>query len=164
MALLIDGLKVRAAAGSMHQFCPVVRDVFPGEADDKVVESITLFLYLNLARDIFGRRFTRSLAGRLCGCLKFTSPAEVRSRLGRMSRKATRVREFAESMRRSKTPETSFHNHIASIVQTMLAEAGQPNMSADERARTFERFDAAVRKMKDHLLGIRRQNHFLMKS
>ena len=162
MGFLIDRLKLKAAASSMHQFCPVVRGVFPDEADNKVVESITLFLYLNLAKDVFGPRFTKALGRRLCAHLKFTTPCEARTRLGRFSRRAGRVRSTADSMLSHKTPELMFQNHIASVVHTMLSEAGQDPSDSEERAQAFERFDATVRRMKEHLIGIRKQNHFLM--
>ena len=61
MALFIDPLKLKAASRSMQQFCPPVRSLFPGPVHDVVVESATVFLYVMVARQVFGRRFTKEL-------------------------------------------------------------------------------------------------------
>ena len=46
MRLLVSGRKVKAAANSMHQFCPAVRAIFRREVNDIVVEAATLVLYV----------------------------------------------------------------------------------------------------------------------
>ena len=132
------------------------------DAEDDIVETITVFLYLNLSEEVFGRRFTRALGKRLCRYLKFTTPTEALSRLGRIRRKVHNYRSAAESVNPKPTPELAFQNHISSVVQTMLSEAGAEGSATDESNETFSRFDAAVRRIKGHLSGIRTQHGYLM--
>lgn len=162
MGLFISRRKLMAAASSMHQFCPVVRGVFPDEAEDQVVETVTVFLYLNLAQEVFGRTFARSLGKRLCRYLKFTRPQDAVSRLGRIRRTVSRLRCEADSSATFKSPEMKFANHINAIVRSMLNEAGQDGRLHDPHDETFVRFEKAVRRMKEHLLGIKRQHIYLM--
>ncbi len=53
MGFLVNDRKLKAAIGSMHQFCHNVREIFPGDVDDRVVEASTAYLYMSLVHDLF---------------------------------------------------------------------------------------------------------------
>ena len=58
MQLLLDRRKVNATSRSMHQFCGYVRNMFPSaEVADEVIEIATIYLYVKVCREVFGRRF-----------------------------------------------------------------------------------------------------------
>ena len=48
--LFIDELKLQATAGSLQQFMPAVRSIFPDEVDDVTLEAATVYLYVGVTR------------------------------------------------------------------------------------------------------------------
>ena len=110
MGLLINDRKLKAALGSMHQFCQEVRQVFPGDVDDRVVEASTVYLYVNLTRDLFGNRFAAKLQKKMHGRLKYSTAAEVEGHVTRIARqsealeKAMAASEGTAAPRRSSGP------------------------------------------------------------
>ena len=73
MGFLVNDRKLKAAVASMHQFCHEVREIFPGDVDDRVVEAATAYLYVSLVRDLFGPRFAAKLQKKLHMRLKYST-------------------------------------------------------------------------------------------
>lgn len=151
MGLFVSNVKLKAAAGSMHQFCPKVRCIFPTVVDDAVVEAATAFLYLQTANDILGRHFANKLARALID--KFRSPA--REQMARISRMSAML-DSAGACR-------EFHEFITRVVQCLLQEAGCSTNDQATLRECFQSFQEVVMPMKDHLMGIKKQNTFIMK-
>ena len=63
----------------------------------------------------------------------------------------------------ARTTQGNFENHIRSVVQSMLLEAGFRCDDAELVRETFQRFEEAVREIQRHLLGIKQQNYFVMR-
>jgi hypothetical protein len=163
MGLIVNERKLKAAALSMHQFCQEVRGVFPGDVDDRAVEASTAYLYLSLARDLFGHRFAGKLQKRLLGNLKYTTPAEVEGHLARITRHAEAM-ERAVASRSDRTPEEVCRAHTEAVIDAMLGDAGFKGIDSETGAKTYIKFEEAIIVIRKHLLGIRDQNHFVMKT
>ena len=163
MGFFVDKRKLTAAAGSMDQFLPVVRTIFGGDADDQAVEAITIYLYSQMAQQIFSKRFGMLVRRQLIYRLKFTTPTEVRTRLARIERHVTDFERAARAISPARTNQGNFENHIRSVVQSMLLEAGFRCDDAELVRETFQRFEEAVREIRRHLLGIKQQNYFVMR-
>ncbi len=164
MGLFVDERKVSAAAYSMHQFCQVVRTVFPGEPEDAAVESATLYLYMQIARDVFGKRFAMRLGSKLRDQLKYTTPAEAVERVGRIGRQAEALERTAGSMGAGRSFGAKCRTHVTSVIEALLSEAGFRSCDPELIKDTYGKFEEVVRTIKGHLVGIKRQNHFLMKT
>jgi hypothetical protein len=163
--IFISRVKLKAVVGSMHQFCGPVRSLLPERTEDRVVETVTLFLYLKLAQEVFGRRFTGAMWRRLRRQLKFTSAEDVRSRIDRIATRARRLNRVANGRADDRSPQEAFSDHVAAVVKSILAEAKGTGDEVPHDAReSFANFEKVVRRMKDHLLGIRRQPRFLMQT
>lgn len=159
MGIFIDGVKLKAAAGSMQQFYATIRAVFPDSPDDGTVEAATSFIYVLVATDVFDRRFAGRLRRRLATQYKFASPVVIEESVRRIER-------FNELFHRASEdapddPE-GFAEHVRCIICAILAEAGFAQDEEVVRA-CFPRFENAVRRIKTHLSGIKKQNHFVMK-
>lgn len=151
MWLFISKLKLRAAAGSMHQFCGKVSDIFPEEVSREVVESTTTFLYLQMANEILGRRF----ASRLAGCLierVAASPEALKKRVIQLSSRVENRGRHEE-----------FHEYITRLVGCLLTEAGCPSDDPEVLRDCFIVFQEAVSPMKEHFEGIKNQNTWVLR-
>ena len=161
--MLIDGIKLKAAQHSMHQYMSSVRPIFPGEVADDVVEVATFFLYIRIARDVFGSRFASRLTRRLRHQLKYNDPATGMSRLKRIAKRAEQMRKALRQSSASRAPEAEFENNVRSAISSLLAEGEFPASDPEVLKLAFKEFDGAVRQIKQHLAGIKKQNHFIMR-
>lgn len=151
MGLFINKLKLRAAAGSMQQFCCKVCDIFPEEVSSEVVEATTTFLYLQMANEILGRRF----AARLAGCLierVVGSPEELKRRVIQLSTTVENRGRHEE-----------FHVYITRLVGCLLKEAGCPSDDPEVLRDCFIQFQEAVSPMQEHFEGIKNQNTWVLR-
>ncbi|MCA9295130.1 MAG: hypothetical protein KC983_01410 [Phycisphaerales bacterium] len=161
LGLTVDRRKVKAAARSFPQFCPIVRLMFPGDADDDVIEASTVFLYEKLTEVVFGKRFVQAMRQELGESFKFASAAETAMRVARIDRLANDFEKIAMSGNAA-AKAGDFTEHVCGVIRSMLAEAGYRTDDPELLRQTFPRFDHAVRRMKSHLTGIKQQNHFIM--
>lgn len=161
MGLLSNERKVKAAACSMHQFCQDVRDIYPGDVDDRVVEAATVYIYQSLARDLFGHRFAAKLRRKLAAMLKYATPAEVEGRLARIEKHSEALEKAMAA--NLQTPEELCRAHTASVMEAMLSDAGFSSGDDQAATKSFGRFEAAIHVIRKHLIGIKEQNVFLMK-
>jgi hypothetical protein len=164
MGLLVNDRKLKAAAFSMHQFCQEVRCIFPGDVDDRVIEAATVYLYVSLARDLFGHRFAIRLQKRLRGSLKYSTPAEVEGHVARIARQSESLEKEAASQATERTPEEVCRAHTEAVIEAMLADAGFQDPAEEDATKAYIKFEAAIRVIRKHLVGIKEQNYFLMKS
>ena len=164
MGLLINERKVRAAAGSMHQFCQQVRAIFPGPADDRIVEAATVYLYLNLARDLFGHRFASRLLKKLARQLKYCSAREIEATITKIVKLSTAMEKAAADNGSNRSPEAIVRAHVVSVIEAMLTDAGFRGEDPELSSKAYEPFERAVMAIRKHLLGIKEQNYFLMRS
>ena len=164
MGLLVNERKLKAAALSMHQFCQEVRAIFPGDVDDRVVEAATVYLYVSLARDLFGHRFAGRLQKKLHGNLKYSTPAEVEGHLARICRHAEGLEKAAVAKGGEGTPEELCRAHTEAVIEAMLANAGIQDFDPVEAKKAYIKFEEAIRAIRKHQVGIKDQNYFLMKT
>jgi hypothetical protein len=164
MGLLINDRKLKAATGSMHQFCQPVREIFPGEVDDRVVESVTLYLYTSLTRDLFGARFGNKLQKRLLPRLKYTTSAEVQGHMARITKHSSALEKVEESTGQTRSPDEAVRAHVASTIEAFLSDAGFATSDQAVLQKAYDRFERCIKVMREHLIGIREQNYFLMKT
>ncbi len=164
MSFLINDRKLKAAAGSMHQFCQEVREIFPGDTDDRVVEASTSFLYVSLVRDLFGLRFATKLQRRLRTLLKYSTAAEVEGHIARITRHSEALEKAVKSFSGPRSAEEIVRTHVLAVIEALLSDAGFKDVSPDETAKSYAKFENAIKEMRKHLLGIKEQNHFLMKT
>jgi hypothetical protein len=163
MGFFLDRLKLKAALHSMHQYLSPVRGMFPGDVSDEVVEAATYFLYVRIARDVFTPRFAATLSRRLKYNLKFNDPSTAVGHVKRIGRRAEKMRKALRSSSASRAPEIEFENNVRSVISSLLAEANLPANDPEVLKVAFREFDNAVRQIKQHLLGIKKQNHFIMR-
>ncbi len=162
MGFFVNDLKVKATAGSMHQFCQVVRSIFPGHADDRVIEAATVYLYAQVAEDLFGKRFTSRLKKQLGARIKYSTPSELAVRVAKIKRQA-RVRARAvAALSPVRSPEERVRLHVTSVIESLLFEAGFEASDPEVVRQCYARFEDVVRQLKKHLQGIKEQNYFLM--
>lgn len=165
MGFLTNDRKVKAAAGSMHQFCQPVRAIFPGSVSDSVVEAATIYLYVNLARDLFGLRYANKLQRRLRRTLKYSSAKEIEARIAAIVRQSA-VLEKAAAVKGggSRSPDDVVRAHVVSVIEAMLNDAGFRGEDPEIARKAYEPFERTVKDMRRHLMGIKEQNSFLMRS
>lgn len=163
MALLINKRKLEAAANSMHQFCQEVRSIYPGPTEDAVIEAATLFLYLQMSRDLFGRRFTTGLNRQLQQRLKYASAPETKARITRIGKLAD-ARERAMSVAApNRDAEEKCRSYVTSVLRALLVESGCGDDDPELIRSTYATVEQVIRDMKKHLGGINEQNHFIFK-
>lgn len=164
MGMLINEKKLKAAIGSMHQFCHPVREIFPGDVDDCVVESATLYLYTSLARDLFGPRFAGKLQKKLYERLKYTTRAEIQGHIARITKTSDALEKAEHTTSHDHSPEEVVRAHVTSTIEAMLADAGFSYDDAEVIKKAYDRFERAIKIIRQHLIGIREQNVYLMKN
>jgi hypothetical protein len=164
MSLLIDKLKLKAAAGSMHQFLPVVRAMYPRIPPDEATEAATVFLYAGLAREVFGRRFAHHLRMELRPRYKFAMAVEVDLRILRIENRLEALKREAEKSIAGTSSHAQSTAHVTSVIRALLGEACPESDDHEHVRAIFPRFEDVVRRIKNHLLGIKRQARFVMKS
>ncbi|MEE8460222.1 MAG: hypothetical protein V3S08_10115 [Phycisphaerales bacterium] len=164
MGFLVNDRKLKAAVGSMHQFCHEVREIFPGDVDDRVVEAATTYLYVSLVRDLFGHRFGAKLQKKLHLRLKYSTSAEVEGHIARITKDAGAMEKGLDSYAPERSPEDIVRAHVLSVINAMLTDAGFKNLDREEAAKAYTKFEVAIKAMRSHLLGIKDQNYFLMKT
>ena len=130
---------------------------------DDVVEATTVFLYARVARDVFGPRFASRLSDHLLQHLKFTTPLDVEARCSRIGRSLTYFEQAERDACTNHSDQEKFTQHVRSCIRALLAEAGFGSDDSGIVKLLFPRFEAAVRRVRDHLMGIREQSHFVMK-
>jgi len=149
--------------------CPAVRGIFPDLVEDRIVETATRYLYVQLADDVFGSRFAALLRAGLRHVYKYAEWQEIEARIGRIERN---IRLFNEQEERAieqgaATPavvgDDEFTRRVRSVIRALLYEAGSDHDDFNVIRHTFPRFDAAVRRVKSHLTGIEQQPHFVMR-
>lgn len=163
MAIFVDSLKLKATVRSMHQFCGVVRAIFPSPPSDDVVEAATLYIYIRSAEGIFGKRFSERMSEALRDQLKFASPVDIETRLLRIDRNRDAFETAANEADPPESAHDSFTNHVHSVIRALVSEA---NFSAEDPGIVrllFPRFEHAARRVRDHLLGIKEQSRFVMR-
>jgi hypothetical protein len=129
-----------------------------------VVEAATVYLYTSLARDLFGPRFSSRLQKRLQGNLKYSTPAEVEGHLARINRQSESLEKAAAAKAAERTAEELCRAHTEAVIEAMLANAGIQNYDPTEAKKAYMKFEEAIHVIRKHLVGIKDQNHFLMKN
>jgi hypothetical protein len=163
MAFFINKLKLKAAAGSMHEFCPVVRNIFPAEPSNDVVEAATLFLYARTAESVFGRWFARHLRRRIREQLKFSTPIEMDARVYRITRHMEEFHRHAAGSR-PRGLQDEFTRYVHNAMRALLREAGTQFDRPEIVRLIFPRFEYAVRRVRDHLQAIKEQTRFVFRA
>ena len=54
--------------------------------------------------------------------------------------------------------------HVLAVIEAMLCDAGFKSVGKEQAARAYIQFERAIKEMRSHLVGIKEQNHFLMKT
>ena len=162
MGLLINKLKLKASIGSMHQFCPVVRTIFPDPPTDQVVEAATVFLYEQLVRSIFGNRFADHWRAGIRAKFKYSTAVEMDERLSRIGQNAQTF-EQQEPDPTGSSDHDDFTRHVRSVIRALLVEAGAPYDDAGLVKLIFPRFENTARRLRDHLDGLKHQSQFVMR-
>ena len=163
MHLLVNQLKLKAAIRSMHQFCPIVRTIFPDLVDDRVVEATVSLLYQRIADDVYGRRFAVALEAGLRDVYKFSGWIDVEDRIARIVHNISIFETHTQSLDPSLDVSEDFTRHVRSVIRAILLEAHGPWDDTNVVRHTYPRFENAARRIKAHLEGIRKQPKFVMK-
>ncbi|MCH7798853.1 MAG: hypothetical protein IID28_10480 [Planctomycetes bacterium] len=164
MGFLINDRKLKAALGSLHQFCHAVREIFPGEVDDRVVEASTAYLYMSLVHDLFGSRFASKLQKKLHSRLKYSNAAEIEGHIARISKHSEGLEKGMDDASADRSAEEIVRAHVLAVIEAMLCDAGFKSVGKEQAARAYIQFERAIKEMRSHLVGIKEQNHFLMKT
>ena len=164
MGFLINDRKLKAALGSMHQFCHNVREIFPGDVDDRVVEASTAYLYMSLVNDLFGSRFATKLQRKLHSRLKYTNAAEIEGHIARISKHSEGLEKGVDHASADRTAEQIVRAHVLAVIEAMLSDAGFKSADREQSAKAYIQFERAIKEMRSHLLAIKEQNNFLMKT
>ncbi len=164
MGFLINDRKLKAALGSMHQFCHNVREIFPGDVDDRVVEASTTYLYMSLVQDLFGCRFATKLQKKLHSRLKYSNAAEIEGHIARISKHSEGLEKVADNVSTDRSAEEIVRAHVLAVIEAMLSDAGFKDTSSEQAARAYIQFERAIKEMRSHLVAIKEQNNFLMKT
>ena len=164
MGFLINDRKLKAALGSMHQFCHTVREIFPGDVDDRVVEASTAYLYMSLVNDLFGSRFATKLQRKLHSRLKYTNAAEIEGHIARISKHSEGLEKGVDHASAVRSAEEIVRAHVLAVIEAMLSDAGFKDTNREQSAKAYTQFERAIKEMRLHLVAIREQNNFLMKT
>ena len=163
MSLFVNGHKLNAAAESMHQFCGAIRTIFPDPVEDRIVEAVTGFLYVRVAEEVFGRRFAAALRAKLRTLCKFAPWSEIESRIASIEHNIEAFDAHSVELDPTLMAEEEFTRHVRSVIRALLLEGANPWEYTNVVRHTFPRFENAVRSLKAHLEGIRRQSDFLIR-
>ncbi len=164
MSFLVNDRKLTAAIGSMHQFCHNVREIFPGDVDDRVVEASTAYLYLSLVHDLFGSRVASKLHKKLHARLKYSNAAEVEGHIARIAKHSEGLEKGVDHASAERTAEEIVRAHVLAVIEAMLSDAGFKDADREQSAKAYTQFERAIKEMRSHLLAIKEQNNFLMKT
>ncbi len=164
MGLFSNERKMKAAAASMHQFCQEVRHMFPGDVDDRVIEASTAYIYVKMTQDLFGNRFASKLQRRLRNQLKYATPSELEGRIAGISRHAEGLEQAASQIASDHSPDEMCRLHTSCVIEALLALAGFNGNDPQVTKQAYMRFEEIIRDMRKHLIGIKEQNYFLMKT
>jgi hypothetical protein len=164
MVPVLSGRRLDAAATSMSQFYPKVRTLFRCAVDDATVEAITLFLYLGVGREVFGRRVADRLAERAHGHLKYQTPEEAMVRVTQIAALVGAFDQAPDPLLGEGAPETVYEHHVRSIIRSLLVSAGQSTDDPDLIRDTFAPLEQEMEGLRAHLRGIKRQHYVLFKS
>ncbi len=164
MGFLVNDRKLKAAIGSMHQFCHNVREIFPGDVDDRVVEASTAYLYMSLVHDLFGSRFASKLQKKLHSRLKYSNAAEVEGHIARIAKHSEGLEKGMDNALSDRSAEEIVRAHVRAVIEAMLCDAGFKGLETDQAAKAYVQFERAIKEMRSHLVGIKEQNHFVMKT
>ena len=164
MGFLVNDKKVKAAATSMHQFCQTVREIFPGDVDDRVVEAATMYVYVSLTRDLFGQRFAHKLQKRLRAFLKYTTAAEADGHIARITKHSEALENALAAHSTDRSVEEIVRAHVTSVIEAILSDAGFNGEDHEIAKKAYERFEMAIQQMRKHLIGIKDQNVFLLRT
>ena len=126
VGLFIDERKVRAAASSMHQFYPLVRNLYDHEVSNVIVETATTFLYLRLATEVFGRRFVDKMGPWMPDRLKYSSAEEIRDGVKRLTNHVDTFVSSRDEMLDCYSYESDYAHHIRAVIKAMFTEARTP--------------------------------------
>ncbi len=163
MGLMINKRKLDAAANSMHQFCQEVRSIYPGPAEDAAIEAATLFLYLQMSRDLFGPRFTTGLNRQLQQRLKYSNAPETKARITRIAQLADARERAMSAAGPYRDADEKCRGYVTSVLRALLVEAGYRDDDPELIRSTYATVEQVIRDMKKHLSGINEQNHFIFK-
>jgi hypothetical protein len=164
MNWFVDKLKLNAAARSMHQFCPIVRAIYPEPPTNEAVEAATVYLYMGLAHEIFGKRFTAQLRESVRNHYKYAEPIEVDLRVMRMEQRVELLKRGLRSQKNGNSNFVEFTQHVHNVIRALLTEAGDGFDNPQVVKLIFPRFEEAVRRIKNHLLGIKHQSRYVMRN
>jgi hypothetical protein len=162
MITLFTSVKLQAASKSMHQFCNVVRSIYPCETRDDIVEAATGFLYLSVAGDVFGKRFRQRLRSVIRHRLKYITPEDFVARIDRISMQAEAFRISEFSAHAPIDDRAGYQIAVNGAIRSLLIEAGMQYDDAEVMRACFPRFEHAAARMQSHLHGIRNQNRWLI--
>ena len=151
-----------AAAGSMHQFCQDVREIFPAEVENDIVEATTIVFYIGTAESLFGPRFAAKLRKTIGARLKYAMPTDMKILLRRIEERSEFQHRLKLQALQTRNPDELVCAHVTSVIESILTEAGlQPKK--DDVVAAYTKVERLIREIKRHLEGIRDQNSFLMK-
>lgn len=162
VVVLTRNRRVTAAAHSMHQFCQTIRNMVRSDLDDAAVEAVTMFLYVRIAREVFGQRFVKSMWTQLKGLLKYSSATDAKARVEGIAR---RLCEYEHSVVGDLIPgaATAYQHHVRCTLRAILAECNLAANDAELLQTLFMPFVDAMNRIQAHLEGIKGQNHFLLR-
>ena len=163
MGIFVNKLKIRAAVGSMHQFCAPVRMIYPEPPSDDVVEATTVFLYERLARATFGNRFADRWLESVSTSLKYVTPADLKQRLLRIGRNVEEFDRQEMNPGAAVSDHEQFTRNVRSVIRALLVEAGAPHDDPVLVKLIFPRFQSTAQRLRDHLQGINEQARFVMR-
>jgi hypothetical protein len=161
MGWFVDKLKVNAAAASMHQFLPAVRTIYPLPPNDAAVEAAAVFLYTNVAYDVFGNRFVARMRELLRERYKFSSALEIDLLVQRIDARYQALMRSNGQV--GSNGYDAYTHHVHCAIRALLIETAGHRDDPEQVKWIFPRFEEAVRRLKAHLTGIRHQTGYVMK-
>ena len=161
MSLVINKKKLLAAAASMHQFCQDVREIFPNEVKDDLVEATTILFYLGTAESLFGARFTGKLRRAIAPRLKYAMPSDIKALIRRIEERAGFQHRLKLQTMHTRNPDDHVRAHVTSVIESILTEAGLDIKNDEVVVAAYTKVELLIREIKRHLIGIRDQNSFL---
>ena len=132
------------------------------DIDDSAVEAVTMFLYVRMAREVFGQRFVKSMWLQVQELLKYASPQDVKARVESIAR---RLCEYEHSTLGDLIPgaATAYQHQVRCALRAVLAECTLPANDADLLHTLFMPFVDVMDRIRTHLQGIKGQNTYLLR-